>query len=139
MKGVSLHDVRNIFGGSFDLPDTLGAVGATPFPQTADGVYALYRSSTGAVQPKVDARVVWAAAGMSGGGTWIAEIKLGAVGAVPELQTCALMFGGLLAMAARRQHGSDVLLNGLACAARRSGHASNRAGPAYRGARPDFF
>ena len=40
---------------------------------------------------------------LSGGsswGTWISEIKVDAVGAVPEPETYALMFGGLLAMAA---------------------------------------
>ena len=38
--------------------------------------------------------------GGSSWGTWISEIRLDAVGAVPEPETYALMFGGLLAMAA---------------------------------------
>ena len=49
--------------------------------------------------------------GGSSWGTWIAEIKLDAVGAaIPEPETYALMFGGLLAMAAvvRRKKAAQV-------------------------------
>ena len=41
-KGVSQYDLRAILGGSFIPPDTMGAVGATQFMETTNGVYAIY-------------------------------------------------------------------------------------------------
>ena len=66
-KGVSQYDLRAILGGSFIPPDTMGAVGATQFMETTNGVYAIYNKVTGAVESKVDARVFWQAAGMNDG------------------------------------------------------------------------
>ena len=66
-KGVSQFDLRNILGGSFIPPDTMGAVGASQFMETTNGVYAIYNKANGALQSMVDARVFWAAAGMTDG------------------------------------------------------------------------
>ena len=66
-KGVSQFDLRNILGGSFIPPDTMGAIGASQFMETTNGVYAVYSKASGALQSMVDARAFWAAAGMSDG------------------------------------------------------------------------
>ena len=66
-KGVSQYDLRAILGFSFIPPDTMGAVGATQFMETTNGVYAIYNKANGALQSMVDARVFWAAAGMADG------------------------------------------------------------------------
>ena len=66
-KGVSQYDLRAILGFSFLPPDTMGAIGATQFMETTNGVYAIYNKADGALQSKVDARVFWAAAGMADG------------------------------------------------------------------------
>ena len=66
-NGVSQFDLRNILGGSFIPPDTMGAIGASQFMETTNGVYAIYDKSTGALQSKVDARAFWAAAGVNDG------------------------------------------------------------------------
>ena len=66
-KGVSQYDLRNILGLSFIPPDTMGAVGATQFMETTNGVYAVYSKDTGAVQSMVSAVAFWAGAGGVGG------------------------------------------------------------------------
>ena len=66
-KGVSQFDLRGILGGSFIPPDTMGAVGATQFMETTNGVYAVYSKTNGALQSMVSAATFWAAAGATGG------------------------------------------------------------------------
>ncbi len=66
-KGVSQFDLRNLLGGSFIPPDTHGAVGASQFMETTNGVYAIYNKSNGALQSMLDARTFWANAGMTDG------------------------------------------------------------------------
>ena len=61
-EGVSQYDLRRILGFSFIPPDTMGAVGATQFMETTNGVYAIY-SKTGALQSMVRGDDFWAAAG----------------------------------------------------------------------------
>ncbi len=67
-KGVSQFDLRNLLAGSsFIPPDTMGAIGASQFMETSNGVYAIYDKTTGALQSKVRADTFWAAAGATGG------------------------------------------------------------------------
>ncbi len=67
-KGVSQYDLRNLLGGSSYIPpDTMGAIGATQFMETTNGVYGIYSKSTGAVQSMLRADTFWAAAGATGG------------------------------------------------------------------------
>ncbi len=67
-KGVTQYDLRNLLGGSsFIPPDTMGAIGASQFMETSNGVYAIYNKSTGAVQSKVTDNAFWTAAGLTGG------------------------------------------------------------------------
>lgn len=66
-KGVSQFDLRRLLGGSFIPPDTHGAVGASQFMETTNGVYGIYSKSTGALQTMMDARQFWANAGMTDG------------------------------------------------------------------------
>ncbi len=66
-KGVSQYDLRNILGGSFIPPDTLGAVGATQFMETTNGVYGIYSKANGAVQSMISATTFWKNAGMNDG------------------------------------------------------------------------
>ena len=64
-KGVNQYDLRNLLGGSFIPPDTNGAIGATQYMITTNGVYGIYNKTTGAAQ-LVTAANFWTAAG--GGG-----------------------------------------------------------------------
>jgi hypothetical protein len=67
-KGVSQFDLRSLLAGSsFIPPDTMGAVGATQFMETTNGVYAIYSKANGAVQSMVSAKTFWANAGMNDG------------------------------------------------------------------------
>lgn len=67
-KGVSQYDLRNMLGGSSYIPpDTMGAIGATQFMETTNGVYAIYNKSTGALQSMLRADTFWSNAGATGG------------------------------------------------------------------------
>lgn len=67
-KGVSQYDLRNLLGGgSYIPPDTMGAIGATQFMETTNGVYGIYSKSTGALQSMLRADTFWANAGATGG------------------------------------------------------------------------
>ncbi len=89
-KGVSQFDLRNLLaGGSFIPPDTHGAVGASQFMETTNGVYAIYNKSTGALQSQVRADTFWAAAGATGGLNGDARVMYDA----PSQKWIALQFG----------------------------------------------
>ena len=62
-KGISQFDLRAVLGGSFVPPDTMGAVGATQFMETTNGVYGIYDKATGALQSRQSAAAFWTAAG----------------------------------------------------------------------------
>ena len=62
-KGISQFDLRAVLGGSFIPPDTMGAVGATQFMETTNGVYGIYDKATGALQSRQSAAGFWTAAG----------------------------------------------------------------------------
>ena len=62
-KGVSQYDLVNLLGGSFIPPDTMGAVGATQFMQTTNGVYAIYNKATGNLQSMIRGDTFWNNAG----------------------------------------------------------------------------
>lgn len=67
-KGVSQYDLRNLLGGSSYIPpDTMGAIGATQFMETTNGVYAIYNKSNGALQSMLRADTFWSNAGATGG------------------------------------------------------------------------
>ena len=66
-KGVSQFDLRNLLGGSFIPPDTMGAVGASQFMETTNGVYAIYSKTDGTLQSMMRADTFWANAGATGG------------------------------------------------------------------------
>ncbi len=91
-KGVSQFDLRNLLGGSFLPPDTMGAVGATQFMETTNGVYAIYSKSTGALQSMVKADTFWTAAGATGGLNGDARVLFDA----PSQKWVALQFGAAL-------------------------------------------
>ena len=57
--GVSQFDLRNMLGGSFIPPDTMGAVGKSQFMETTNGVYAIYSKTTGALQSMLRADTFW--------------------------------------------------------------------------------
>ncbi len=63
-QGITQYDAA-AFGRNFIPPDTMGAIGATQFMETANGAYAVY-SKTGALLSKVSDVAFWAAAGMTG-------------------------------------------------------------------------
>ena len=65
--GVSQFDLRSLLGGSFIPPDTMGAVGATQFMETTNGVYAVYNKATGATQQMLRGDTFWANAGSGTG------------------------------------------------------------------------
>ena len=88
-KGVSQFDLRNLLGGSFIPPDTMGAVGATQFMEATNGVYAIYSKSTGALQSMVKADTFWTAAGATGGLNGDARVLFDA----PSQKWVALQFG----------------------------------------------
>ena len=94
-KGVSQFDLRGILGGSFIPPDTMGAVGATQFMETTNGVYAVYSKTNGALQSKVDARAFWAAAGMTDGSGLNGDARV--LFDKPSQRWMALQFGASLA------------------------------------------
>lgn len=80
-KGVSQYDLRatNLgpgipLGSSFIPPDTMGAIGASQFMETSNGVYAIYDKSTGALQSKLSATAFWGAAGATGGANGDARV-----------------------------------------------------------------
>ena len=91
-KGVSQYDLRAALGGSFIPPDTMGAIGATQFMETTNGVYAIYNKTTGAVQSMVDARVFWAAAGMTDGSGLHGDARI--LFDKPSQKWIAVQFGG---------------------------------------------
>ena len=62
-KGISQFDLRAVLGGSFVPPDTMGAVGATQFMETTNGVYGIYDKSSGALLSRQSAAAFWTAAG----------------------------------------------------------------------------
>ena len=93
-KGVSQYDLRNLLGGSsFIPPDTMGAVGATQFMETTNGVYAIYNKANGAVQSMVSAATFWAAAGATGGLNGDARILFDK----PSQKWIAIQFGASVA------------------------------------------
>ena len=94
-KGVSQFDLRAILGGSFIPPDTMGAVGATQFMETTNGVYAVYSKTNGALQSKVDARAFWAAAGMADGSGLNGDARV--LFDKPSQRWMALQFGASVA------------------------------------------
>lgn len=65
--GVSQFNLRTLLGGSFIPPDTMGAVGATQFMETTNGVYAIYNKATGATQQMLRGDDFWANAGAGTG------------------------------------------------------------------------
>ena len=65
--GVSQFDLRRLLGGSFIPPDTMGAVGATQFMETTNGVYAVYNKANGATQQMLRGDTFWANAGSGTG------------------------------------------------------------------------
>ena len=94
-KGVSQFDLRGILGGSFIPPDTMGAVGATQFMETTNGVYAVYSKTNGALQSKVDARAFWASAGMTDGSGLNGDARV--LFDKPSQRWIALQFGASVA------------------------------------------
>ena len=66
-KGVSQFDLRNMLGGSYIPPDTMGAVGTSQFMETTNGVYAIYKKSVGSLVSKMRSDTFWANAGATGG------------------------------------------------------------------------
>jgi hypothetical protein len=66
-KGVSQFDLRNILGGSYIPPDTHGAVGASQFMETTNGVYGIYSKTTGALLSMQSAVTFWGNAGVGDG------------------------------------------------------------------------
>jgi PEP-CTERM motif len=93
IKGVSQFDLRNILGGSFIPPDTMGAVGTTQFMEMTNGVYAIYNKSNGALQSMLDARTFWTNAGATGGLNGDARILFDK----PSGRWIALQFGASVA------------------------------------------
>ena len=65
--GVGQADLRNLLGGSFIPPDTMGAVGASQFMEMTNGVYAVYNKTSGALMSQMRADTFWTAAGATGG------------------------------------------------------------------------
>lgn len=65
--GVTQADMRIMLGGSYIPPDTMGAVGASQFMETTNGVYAIYNKNNGALQSMTRADTFWNAAGATGG------------------------------------------------------------------------
>ena len=93
-KGVTQYDLRNLLGGgSFIPPDTMGAVGATQFMETTNGVYAIYNKANGAVQSMVSAATFWAAAGATGGLNGDARVLFDK----PSQKWIAIQFGASVA------------------------------------------
>ena len=66
-NGVGQADLRNMLGGSYIPPDTMGAVGKSQFMEMTNGVYAVYNKSNGALQSMMRADTFWNAAGATGG------------------------------------------------------------------------
>jgi hypothetical protein len=65
-QGVTQYNLTALLGGSFIPPDTMGAIGATQFMETTNGVYAIYDKTTGALQSMVRGDAFWNAAGGAG-------------------------------------------------------------------------
>ncbi len=67
-KGVTQYDLRNLLGGgSYIPPDTMGAIGASQFMETTNGVYAIYSKSTGTLQSMKTMANFWTDIGGEGG------------------------------------------------------------------------
>ena len=92
-KGVSQFDLRNLLGGSFIPPDTMGAVGASQFMETTNGVYAIYSKTDGTLQSMMRADTFWANAGATGGLNGDARIMFDA----PSQKWIAMQFGASVA------------------------------------------
>ena len=92
-KGVSQFDLRNILGGSYIPPDTHGAIGASQYMETTNGVYGIYDKSTGALQSMQSAATFWTAAGATGGLNGDARIMYDSV----SQKWIALQFGASVA------------------------------------------
>ena len=90
-KGVSQYDLRAILGGSFIPPDTHGAIGASQFMETTNGVYAIYNKTNGALQSMMDARAFWASAGMTDGSGLNGDARI--MFDKPSQKWIALQFG----------------------------------------------
>lgn len=64
-EAVTQYDAA-AFSRNFIPPDTMGAVGATQFMATANGVYGIFDKTTGAVLSKMSDVTFWSKAGQTG-------------------------------------------------------------------------